>query len=354
MNKRYFYLSLAIAIACAVFIPLALFRTHDAAPEHAETIPRPTSPFKSAIFGVGIVIAGSDNISIGTPMHRLVDKVLVKVGAKVKAGDPLLYLENRDLKADLAMQLVAYDIAVAQLERLQAYPRAEDLETAAAALKSAEIEKKQAHSQFEMTSGLQDSRGISLEEINRRRFNDELAGAKYQAALADYKKIQAGTWKPDIDIAKLEIQRSKAEVERIKTSIRRTVIRSPIDATVLQLNIEEGEYPPSDTSMNPMIILGNTDEKRIKVSINQFNAPAFNPKARAVAYMQGDARVEFPLEFVRLEPYLVPKQHLTNDITDKIDTRVLQVVYRVTERSQQLLVGQQMDVFIETDRSPEE
>lgn len=351
MNRSYFYLVLALAIACAILIPLAMFRQTDAPSPTTEYIPRPTSPFKSAIFGVGIVTAGSDNISIGTPIHRLVDKVLIKVGEKVKADAPLLYLENRDLKADLAMQLVAYDIAVAQLNRLESYPRIEDVETAKATMKSAEIERSQAQSQYEMIQGLQDNRAISLEEINKRRFNYELAEARYQAALADFNKVKAGTWKPDIDIAKLEIQKAKAQVERIKTSIRRTVVRSPLDATVLQVNIEEGEYPPSDTSINPMIVLGNTDEKRLKVSINQFNAPAFNPKARAVAYMQGDARIEFPLEFVRLEPYLVPKQHLTNDIADKIDTRVLHVVYHIKEHGQQLFVGQQMDVFIETEQA---
>ena len=44
--------------------------------------PHPLAPFHSYISGVGVVEASSDNISIGTPINRIVEKVLVKVGQK--------------------------------------------------------------------------------------------------------------------------------------------------------------------------------------------------------------------------------------------------------------------------------
>ena len=62
-----------------------------------------------------------------------------------------------------------------------------------------------------------------------------------------------------------------------------------------------------------------------------------------------NARIEFPLEFVRLEPYLVNKQNFTNEITDKVDTRVLQVIYRIKKHDHPIFIGQQMDVFIEAE-----
>ena len=56
----------------------------------------------------------------------------------------------------------------------------------------------------------------------------------------------------------------------------------------------------------------------------------------------------YPLEFVRFEPYVIPKKSLTGDTTERVDTRVLQVVYRVKDPNAPLYVGQQMDVYIET------
>ena len=54
-----------------------------------------------------------------------------------------------------------------------------------------------------------------------------------------------------------------------------------------------------------------------------------------------------PLTFVRFEPFVLPKKSLTGDSTERVDTRVLQVIYRVENDALRLFVGQQMDVFIE-------
>jgi hypothetical protein len=141
-------------------------------------------------------------------------------------------------------------------------------------------------------------------------------------------------------------------VVRIETDIERTIITSPIDGTVLQIKIHEGEYPPSDSSRSPPMIIGNTDLLHLRVSINQFDASYFNPNSPAVAYLQGDAERNFPLHFVKLEPYFVTKQNITNDISEKVDTRVLQAIYAFDEGTSKIFVGQQMDVFIETKQKP--
>lgn len=54
-----------------------------------------------------------------------------------------------------------------------------------------------------------------------------------------------------------------------------------------------------------------------------------------------------PLVFVRIEPFVVPKKSLTGDSTERVDTRVLQIIYRVEGDMLPLFVGQQMDVFID-------
>jgi hypothetical protein len=71
------------------------------------------------------------------------------------------------------------------------------------------------------------------------------------------------------------------------------------------------------------------------------------PNARAEAALRGNARLRTPLEFVRVEPFVVPKKSLTGDSTERVDTRVLQVIYRFPRGKIPVYVGQQMDVFIE-------
>ena len=56
--------------------------------------------------------------------------------------------------------------------------------------------------------------------------------------------------------------------------------------------------------------------------------------------------VLYPLKFVRVEPYAVPKKSLTGDNTERVDTRVLEVIYSLDVKDRSIYVGQQMDVFV--------
>ncbi|KAF3362667.1 hypothetical protein PHSC3_000906 [Chlamydiales bacterium STE3] len=352
MNRIHFYVILALAVLSFFFIAVYKWREPGTPSPTSLQALHPIAPYKTYISGVGLVEAGSENIFIGTPLNRIIEKVLVHVGTKVKKGDILLQLEARDLEAELVAKQAAYEITVAKLERLQALPRKEDIASSTAVVKASEVDYLQAKSQYDRIQELQDPRALSQEEINRRRFHFEQAEAKYQQAKANLSKIEGGTWQPDLEIAKLEVLQARAETQKIRTEIERTIIRSPIDGKVLQVKIHGGEFPPLDTSKTPIMIVGNTDEKHLEVSINQYNAPYFRHDAPAVAFLQGDPKQAFELEFVRLDPYLVNKQNLTNDIQERVDTRVLKVTYRFKNNPREVFVGQQMDVFIKDEIAP--
>jgi hypothetical protein len=57
--------------------------------------------------------------------------------------------------------------------------------------------------------------------------------------------------------------------------------------------------------------------------------------------------VSYQLEFVRFEPYVVPKVSLTGSSTERVDTRVLEVIYRFKDPTTNVFDGQQMDVYID-------
>jgi HlyD family secretion protein len=351
MNRNYFYVILAISVACVFLIIFSMTRWDNADKPYVQdqAVPHPLSPYPSYVSAVGVVEAGGGNIAIGTPLNRIVKKVYVEVGAKVKKDEPLIQLENNDLKADFQIQQAAYNAAVAQLNKLEAYPRPEDLLTAKASLLISQVEMEQSKSQNDMVLKLPDPRAISEEERNKRQFNYEQAEAKWVQAKADLAKIEAGTWAPDLEIAKIDVKQAEASLNRIKTNIQQTQINSPIEGTVLQAKIHEGELTSPDKA--PLMIIGNADQMNLRVSINQFDIPHFSQKNAAVAFLQGDARFEYPLEFQRVEMYLVDKGELTHNIMDKVDTQVLQVIYQIKKNDHPIYVGQQMDVFIDNETS---
>lgn len=351
MKRNYFIMIVIVALLCLFLIFFTLLWEIETPVKKDVTLaPPPAAPFKTYITGVGVVEPSSGNILIGTPVNRIVQKVLVTVGQKVTPGEILFRLDNHDLQAEMNMQLAAYEIAQAKYQKLKAYPRAEDLAEAEASLKNFKVELELAKRENERVRSLPDPRALSEEEKNRRNFNYEQAEAKFLEAKIKYDKIQSGTWTPDLKIARYVVQQAKAQLERTKTEIERTLIRSPIEGTILQVNIHEGEFTPLDTSRVPLMILGDITQMNLKVSINQLDIPLFQPTAPAVAYLQGDSSRKFSLEFISIEPFVVGKQNFTNEIEEKIDTRVLKIIYRIKQDHASIFAGQLMDVFIETPR----
>ena len=53
----------------------------------------------------------------------------------------------------------------------------------------------------------------------------------------------------------------------------------------------------------------------------------FEPEAPAVASIRGNPQFKTDLAFEYVEAYVVPKRSLTGDSTERVDTRVMQVVY---------------------------
>ena len=66
---------------------------------------------------------------------------------------------------------------------------------------------------------------------------------------------------------------------------------------------------------------------------------------------RGDRGKKLDLRFVRIEPYVVPKRSLTGDSLERVDTRVLQVIFEFDRPPWPVYVGQQVDVFIQRPRS---
>ena len=97
----------------------------------------------------------------------------------------------------------------------------------------------------------------------------------------------------------------------------------------------------------PLLLLGNVEPLHVRVDVDENDAWRVRPEAPAVAFVRGNRALETPIHFARFEPYVVPKRSLTGDTTERVDTRVLQVLYQFHPGDLPVYVGQQMDVFIE-------
>lgn len=123
---------------------------------------------------------------------------------------------------------------------------------------------------------------------------------------------------------------------------------------MLQLKLHLGEFAPvaaTAAGQPPLILLGSVTPLNVRVDEN--DAWRVHNGTPAIGYLRGNKNIKTPLTFARFEPDVVPKKSLTGDSTDRVDTRVLQVVFSFEHGDLPIYVGQQMDVFIDTPEPPQ-
>jgi HlyD family secretion protein len=305
------------------------------------------APFTSYVSGAGMVEASTENIAIGTIVPGIVVEVCVRPGSPVKAGDPLFRIDDRDVRAELGVRQAALDLAKGRLVRLESMPRPEDLPAVEARVLEAEGSLEDQRSQLAMYESVTDKRAVSQDELNRRRFAVRIAEARLKEAQAQLALLKAGTWKPDLEIARAEVTSTEAQVQATKTNLDRLTVRAPVDGDVLQVKIRVGEYAPTGVLATPLVLLGKIALLHVRVDVDENDAWRIRPDTRAIAYVRGNRDLKTTLKFVRIEPYVIPKKSLTGDSVERVDTRVLQVLYSFDRDALPVYVGQQMDVFIE-------
>jgi multidrug resistance efflux pump len=239
--------------------------------------------------------------------------------------------------------------ATAALERLEAMPRPEELPAAEARVKETKADWDNWEQQWARGEKLVADRAISQEEFLERKQSAVQARERYNRAVADLNLLKAGSWEPDKRVAKSAVERVQSQINQAQTELDRLTVRAMVDCEVLQVNVRPGEYVGSQSG-SALVVLGSVTQLHVRVDIDEYDIPRFIPDAPARANLKGQPTDFFPLKFVRIEPYVVPKKSLTGDNTERVDTRVLQVIYAIDTTGKRLFVGQQLDVFV--DASP--
>ena len=301
-----------IGILAALWATFSVARTQPRRQRTEPPAPPPVSDFPNTVAAVGLVEASTENISVGSPLDGVVARVFVTAGNLVKAGDPLFELDTRQLRADLAVRQQA--VAVARARAAVAEARLQDLRR-----------------QLEFAEQVKDRRAISAEEVTRRRSAVETAAA-------------------ELDEAGAQLSAAESQAHAAQVEIERSTVRTPIDAEVLQVKLRVGEFAPAAPTSAPLILLGRSKPLHVRVDVDEHEGWRVRPGAEATGHLRGNADLKTPLRFVRFEPFVIPKRSLTGDSTERVDTRVLQVIYRVERDDLPLFVGQQLDVFIDAQK----
>ena len=267
------------------------------------------NPYAKGIYANGIVETAQtsgENINVYPEVPGTVVKILVTEGQHVIAGTPLFILEDSVQRSTTESAKAQIDVAKANFKSLQD-----------------QYSKQKA-------SWALDSRSVS---------KDVLDTAENAAKAA----------KATLELAQKQYQAANALLGKY-------VIKALSDGTVLSINTAIGSYISSqgvyDTYtgvFQPVMVLGNMKGDLAvrcyvdEILINRIPDPS---EIQARMTIQG-TKVNIPLKFVRIQPNVSPKIELSSQRTERVDVRVLPVIFSFEKREGMLIYpGQLVDVYI--------
>jgi HlyD family secretion protein len=347
----------ALAIVMLAFGIGHAFYIQKAEPESPPPVPPNSTPFGDTVAGEGIVEPNNEasttsSISIGSQLSGVVTKIPVHIGQTVATGDLLFELDKRATEADRKVRQAQVVQAQMSLRELELQPRAETVPPSEALVVAAEATSKQQKDEYDRAKGAFAKGATTPEALISAEQTYYNGVAQLAQAKANLLLLKAGAWEADKAVARAAVETAKAQVDQDKTTLELMDVRAPVDGTILQINVRPGEYVSTSGSQT-LITMGNLAPLHVRVSVDEEDIPRLKLTGPARAKIRGDvAQEEIPMYFVRVEPYVVPKVSLTGLNTERVDTRVVQLIYAINPdhkliKDKKVLVGQLVDVFID-------
>lgn len=268
-----------------------------------------SNPYANGIYANGIIESyqkNGQNINIYPEVSGPVTQILVSEGDVLKKGTPLIWIDDAIQKATVEQQK-------------------SQIELAGASLKSSQDQLDKQRKSYEL-----DPRSVSKNDLDNAKNAVKVAEANLEVAHKQYELAQ--------------------------TLLSKYTVRAPADGTMLSINVAVGSYVSAQGSYNtytqgftPILVMGGPQAYiGVRCYIDEILVSRL-PQAsqiRAEMLIRG-TNIRIPLEYVRIQPYVSPKIELSSEQTERVDVRVLPVVFRfVKPKDINIYLGQLVDVYI--------
>jgi HlyD family secretion protein len=309
----------------------------------------PTTPYNNAIAATGLVEASDRNYNLMPPVSGQLTALYVKENDLVHRGDKLYSIDDREQRTMVGQAMANIAKARASIATAQAdiLTQQANLNSAKAAVETAKATYDDAAQIAQRNEGLHKEGVISDQTNMTSAKTSEADKARWRQAIAQERQAQAQLGNAEASLAEQQanLQSMTATRDQQKVLLDKMTVRAPADGKILQVNNRVGEYLSSTAGTTP-VLFGDTDSLMVRVDVDEINASHVLPGSTAMAMLKGDSSRQFPIQFVRIVPYMVPKQNLTGSNSERVDVRVLQLEFRFDPPPFPVYVGQQVDVFI--------
>jgi HlyD family secretion protein len=201
-----------------------------------------------------------------------------------------------------------------------------------------------------------DPKSVSKDALDNALNAVAVAKANLAVAKKQYDLTKVGAWIYDIRNQESQYNALLNSYQSSSALLFKYTLRAPGDGIVLSINTTVGSYISSQGAYDaytqgsdPVLVLGTPQTSLdVRCYVDEILVPRLPPGLEMKAQMSiRGSNVKIPLEFVRIQPYVTPKIELSDQRMERVDVRVLPVIFRFDKpKDVNLYPGELVDVFI--------
>src|SRR3954453_20655161 len=234
----------------------------------------------------GYIIA-AHKIEVASKVNGRVASINVDKGDKVEAGQVLVRLENDEYRAQLAQQKGQLENLEARLAEITNGSRPEEIEKARADVAEANADLNNAKISLNRTRELVRQGVFSPQSLDD-------AEAKYKSSESRVASLQRtldlailGPRKEQREQTLGQIDQAKGLVAYAQTQLDNTVIRAPISGTILDRNVEKGEFVTTGFvgdkgAKGYLVTMADLNYLQVELDISQNDFPKLGPQQKGI------------------------------------------------------------------------
>jgi len=287
-----------------------------------------------------------------------VKQILAAEGQEVRQGTVLLVLDDSIQSATVEQLQSQAQAAFTLLSELKAQPRKETLDVNEAQVVSMQAALKTAQDELDKQQAAYDlnPKSISKDALDSAANAVAAALANLEVARKQRDLTKAGAWIFDINNQERTYNALYKSYLSASALLAKYTLRAPKDGIVLAISptvgsfvSAQGAYDSYTQGMTPVLVLGSPHAHlNVRCYVDEILVPRLPAPAQMKAQMSvRGSTVKIPLQYLRMQPLVSPKIELSDQRLEKVDVRVLPVIFRLEKpKDLNLYPGQLVDVYI--------
>jgi len=242
----------------------------------------------------GDVILNATGYIVAAHKIELAAKVVGKVAwigvekaDMVKKDQELVRLEDDEYRAQLQQARGSLANLEASLARAMNGSRPEEVAKAKADLDNAKANEVNAKVTLDRTKKLVEEGVLSKQALDDAQAKYDSTVAQTISVFRTYDLAKLGPRKEDIDAARGLVEQAKGQVALAETQLSNTIIRAPVTGTILERNVEKGEFVTTgfvgDKGAKGYVVsIADLNDLKVEIDVNQNDFAKLGPKQKGI------------------------------------------------------------------------